>query len=157
MQTKNVMKFCLVAVFVTIYAVTVRDWAANSIHLQDYNAIARLVLHANVAHLAINMYALCCLWRKPLWLIIPASMLGLLGIALSSNAVGFSATLFALMGLQWHIYDCKRNRIMIAAMLLISLLVPQLAFIAHLVPFAIALLINILWRLYSQYHKDTSL
>ena len=157
MQTNKVMKICIVAAFVTIYAVTVRDYAARSIHLQDYNAFARLVLHANVAHLAINMYALWCIWRKPMWLIVPASLLGLLGIALSANAVGFSAALFALLGLQWHLYDCKRNRIMIGTMLMLSLIIPQFAFIAHVVPFSIALLVNLLWRLYSQYHKDVSL
>lgn len=114
------------------------------------------LLHANWAHLALNCWALYWLWRRPRWLILPAYALGCAGLWLDGNAIGLSAMLYALMGLQWHLYDCTRNRIIIAVSLLVSGLVPQLAFVAHLVPFVFALAIGWLGRLIINYNQDVN-
>ena len=155
MQKEKIIKATTIAAFTALYALYVRGIAAKDDTFDGINPMLAMLLHANVAHLAVNMYALWYIWRKPMWLIALASLIGLLGICLAPNAVGFSAALFALLGLQWHIYDCKQNRIMIGIMLLLSLIIPQLTFIAHVVPFTLALLINFIWRINKQYRHDT--
>lgn len=114
------------------------------------------LMHANWAHLALNCWVAYSLWREPRWLIVPAFAIGCFGLWLDREAVGFSATLYALMGLQWHLYDCVRNRVIVAASLLVAGMVPQLAFVAHLVPFAIALAVGYAARLICNYNQDVN-
>lgn len=121
-----------------------------------HNPMVDSFLHANWAHLALNCWALYWLWRKPRWLIIPAYAFGCVGLWLDGNAIGLSAMLYALMGLQWHLYDSTRNRIIMAASLLVAGLVPQLAFVAHLVPFVLALAFGWLGRLVINYNHDVN-
>ena len=132
-------------------AILVSAWA---LQLCGVNHI-RLFMHANPFHLAVNCWALWGLWRRPWWFIIPAIAIGWFGLHTDHTAIGFSAALFALMGLQWRLYDCWQNRIFVAIMLTISFLVPQLAFIAHLVPFCIALAIGWVYNIITQYEQDT--
>lgn len=153
-KTKAIKAITIIA-FTVVYFITVKGLRAQEGVFNGVNPLFAMFLHANIAHLAVNMTTLWAIWRKPLWLIIPASLLGLLGMAISTDVVGFSAALFALIGLQWHLYDCRRNWIIIAVIMGLSLLLPQLAFIAHLVPFALAWVINWAWRLHRQYYRDT--
>ena len=95
-----------------------------------------MLTHANVFHLALNCWALWKVWRRPAWLIIPAIALGQLGMLADSQAVGASSMIFALVALQWRIYDCKFNRWFMAASLALSAALPQVSFWAHAVPFA---------------------
>ncbi len=114
----------------------------------------RLLMHANWAHLALNCWALWGLWRKPMWVMVPAVFIGWAGIAIDHNAIGFSAALFALMGLQWNLYDCTANRLLVAALLLISLIIPQMAFIAHILPFCIGLAAGCVYRYIKRSYND---
>lgn len=153
MQTMRLNKTNLVAV-----AVLAALWVAQRAMSLDmtHNPMADAFLHANWAHLALNCWGLYCLWRKPRWLIVPAYVLGCVGLWLDGNAIGLSAMLYALMGLQWHRYDCVRNRVIVAASLLVAGLVPQLAFVAHLVPFTIALAVGWLARMVINYNQDVN-
>lgn len=153
MQTMRLNKTNLVAV-----AALVALWVAQRAMSLDmtHNPMADAFLHANWAHLALNCWALYCLWRKPRWLIIPAYVFGCVGLWLDGNAIGLSAMLYALMGLQWHLYDSTRNRIIMAVSLLVAGLVPQLAFVAHLVPFTIALAVGWLARMVFNYNQDVN-
>lgn len=130
-------------------AVLVVAW---SLQLCDVNHI-RLLMHANPFHLAVNCWALFGLWRRPWWLIIPATAIGWFGLHIDHTAIGFSAALFALLGLQWRLYDCWQNRIFVGIMLGLSLIIPQLAFIAHLVPFCIALAAGWIYNLIKGYNN----
>ena len=111
-------------------------------------------LHANWAHLALNCWALYWLWRRPRWLIVPAYLIGCLGLWLDGGAMGLSAVLYALMGLQWRLYDCMRNRLAVAVSLLVAAFVPQLAFVAHFVPFCVALAVCLFARLVFNFCQD---
>lgn len=99
----------------------------------------RMLQHANIFHLAVNAWTMWNVWRKPLWLILPAAAFGQLGMLADTQAVGASSMLFALVALQWNIYDCKLNRWLIAATLAVSAILPQLSLCAHLIPFSTAL------------------
>ena len=87
----------------------------------------RLLMHANWAHLALNC---------------------VVSLALPS------AFQFALMGLQWNLYDCMANRLLVAVLLLTSLIIPQMAFVAHILPFGIGLAAGYIYRFIKQYNND---
>lgn len=110
-----------------------------------------LLMHANIFHLALNA------WTA--WLVIPAraprswvtlaigTALGILGIALSPTpTVGFSAAIYAMMGLRWHEVNSKANRVILAASLALCLALPHVAFVAHVVPFACGIACAWIWR-----------
>ena len=156
MSKTKAIKGITIAAFTVVYFLTVKGIRAQEGTFDGINPLYAMFLHANIAHLIVNMTTLWAIWRKPMWLIVPAMMLGILGMALSNNVVGFSAALFALMGLQWHIYDCKRNWIIIGVALLLSLVLPQLAFIAHIVPFTLGWIINRAWKMHRQFQRDTN-
>lgn len=117
------------------------------------NAFADSLMHGNWAHLALNCWGVLALWRKPRWAIIPAYLIGCFGISLEGNVVGFSAALYALTGLQWNIYDCVYNRVIIAASFVLCAVVPQLALIAHLIPFCIGLAVGWIYRLIKGFYE----
>ena len=89
-----------------------------------------------------------------MWVMVPAVFIGWAGIAIDHSAIGFSAALFALMGLQWNLYDCMANRLLVAVLLLTSLIIPQMAFVAHILPFGIGLAAGYIYRFIKQYNND---
>lgn len=113
-----------------------------------------VMAHANVFHLAANIIALWLMYVAG-WVWIPAVALGALGVWMG-HAVGFSGALFAAIGLQWDIYDCKRNRISIAVVMALSAIIPNMSFIGHAVPFFIGMAISRCRSFIKQYHGDTN-
>lgn len=113
-----------------------------------------LFIHANVAHLAINLWVLMQLWNKPLWHLIPACAMGTIGIACAHNAVGCSAAVFALIGWRWYRFNNAMSWTMMAISLAAAAAIPQISFIAHAVPFFSAWALGTLFRLAKQYYDD---
>lgn len=120
---------------------------------------ANQLLHANVFHLALNIWILFTVTRNtilPLWATICICFaLGAIGMAAQPGAVGISAFLFAMLGINWHIYDCRNNRIIIALALIVPIFIPQLAFWPHLIPFISSLFINhLILHIYGKKKKE---
>lgn len=105
--------------------------------------------HANWAHLAVNCWAMWNMWPTSWKNALAATAIGMAGICASQDAVGISAALFALIGLEWHRYDCKINYYTIAISLAVSALLPMVSFTAHALPLAIGWAA---WKLKQIYH-----
>lgn len=150
MQTQTITK----CIAITLLAAIMVWQYCTDTWLCDY-AVARLFMHGNPFHLALNCWALWVMWRKPWWHWMVATAIGVFGISLAHNAVGISAMLFALMGIRWTWYNCRINRVIIAVMLVLSLVLPQLTFIAHAVPFCMGLAVCWINKTITQYEHDT--
>ena len=133
-MSKKVVAFSLVALLVVIYILD----AYTPITI-SHSLLMRSFLHANIAHLAINCYALYTFIMSPLlpyslrYCCSMAYVISVFAFACSPiYAVGISGFIYALLGMIVARHRTKRNIIICAIFITFSLL-PQLATTVHIV------------------------
>ena len=133
-MSKKVVAFSLVALLAVVYILDTYTPITIS-----HSLLMRSFLHANIAHLVINCYALYTFIMSPL---LPYSLryccpmayvISVFAFACSPTcAVGASGFIFALLGMIVARHFTKRN-ILICAIFIAFSLLPQLATTVHIV------------------------
>lgn len=133
-MSKKVVAFSLVALLTVVYILDTYTPITIS-----HSLLMRSFLHANIAHLVINCYALYTFMVSPL---LPYSLryccpmayvISVFAFACSPiYAVGASGFIFALFGMIVARHFAKRN-ILICAIFIAFSLLPQLATTVHIV------------------------
>lgn len=128
---KKIIAYIIGALLIIVYAVCPHPHS-------DVSPFIAPFLHANIAHLAINIYVLGSFIVSPLipMRLIPALLVSytvsVIAFALSpSPAVGISGLIYALFAIILSYNICKRNLIVCAIFIAFSLL-PNVATAVHL-------------------------
>lgn len=103
----------------------------------DYNPIDHIygmLSHANIFHLACNVFCLCSLKNRIR--ILPSVIIGFACSFAPSwyeNTLGFSGVIFAILGIEWgEVGQFKRMCRLILPFILITLLIPNMNAMYHL-------------------------
>lgn len=150
------MKILLIEFAVLAFAL---QWRCGAFHATG-NVLADQFMHANVFHLALNCWATWTLVRSdvmPAWVLVLLGIaFGAIGFACTSNVIGLSGALYAVMGMQWRLFGTRTNAIVTAIVLALGIILPGLTFVGHAVPFALGLAFGWAYNLIKDFYNETT-
>lgn len=153
MQAK-VTKITLVAILALVFAV---EKLTDTYVTGD--AMVNQFMHANIFHLLLNCWAVRSIVRgeimPPCVLAVVAVLLGWVGFLCGGNVVGFSGALYAMLGIQWKIFGTKTNVIVTASVFALGIILPGLAFVAHVLPFCLGLAVGWAYNMIKNFNYET--
>lgn len=150
-------KVTRIAVVLVLACVFAAEWMTGV--FVTGNAFADQFLHANVFHLMLNCWAVKSIVRReimhPAVLVAAGIFLGWLGFLCTDCVVGFSGALYAMLGIQWRMFGTRTNTIITAVIFAIGLVIPQVTFIAHAVPFFLGIAVGWTYNLIKRFDYET--
>lgn len=127
--------------------------------LSSNNAFACQWMHVNVFHLAANCWALWSILRSRMmpsfYLLIVGVLFGWVGFLCTSDVMGFSGALYAMLGVQWRYFHSWTNIIITASIFVLGIILPQLTAVAHIIPFALGLMFGYVFNFFKGYYYET--
>lgn len=134
-------------------------------HDSGYISLVHHFFHANIFHLAVNCLSLWTLFRKDIRYS-PAELVSvyLIGTAswffTSSDVVGFSNIIFALIGLRTpslrHAWWKQPTVILFLAITALMALLPQVSAVTHIVSFVLGCIVAGAYRVVNNLSRDYS-
>ncbi len=116
-------------------------------------------IHANIFHLLLNLWATWTIVRSdvmPAWsLVLVGMFIGWVGFLCAGSVVGFSAVLYAMLGMQWRLFGNKTNAMVTASVFLLGAVLPGLTFIAHALPFFLGIAYGWVYNMINNYNHET--
>lgn len=152
MQDK-VIRISIITILISVYSL---QYLAG---LQSDDAFLCQWMHVNIFHLSANCWALWSILRSRMmpssYLLVVGVLFGWLGFACTSNVMGFSGALYAMLGIQWRYFNSRINLIITASIFALGIILPQLTAVAHIIPFTLGLMFGYVYNFFKDYYYET--